>query len=205
MTELVIATRNRNKIKEISSIIPPGLLVLKVSSDFEGIGEIGEDGQTLEENSLKKARITAKLTGRWAAADDTGLEVEFLGGAPGIYSARWAGEGCTYRDNNLKLLAALSGVPREKRKAVFRCVISVASPSGEARSAGGRIEGLISGELRGEGGFGYDPLFYVPEYGGTFAELPPEIKNGISHRALALKNVRKYLMNIARFNRLDEK
>ncbi|WP_027716976.1 XTP/dITP diphosphatase [Desulfovirgula thermocuniculi] len=191
--KLVLATRNRGKIKELSALLAPlGYEVVSLE-DFPGVPEVPEDGATFAENAVKKAVAVARHTGHLALADDSGLEVDYLGGAPGVLSARFAGEHGNDRANNEKLLALLAGVPPEKRTARFRCVVAVATPAGEVWTAEGSCEGVIADTPRGEGGFGYDPLFYVPELGKTFAELDPEVKNRLSHRARALAGAREIL------------
>jgi len=149
--------------------------------------EVEEDGETFAANARKKAQTVARLTGRLTLADDSGLEVAALDGAPGVRSARYAGEAADDAANNRKLLAALAGVPRSGRRGAFVCAMALCAPDGDCRFFSGRLEGLIVEEPRGDGGFGYDPLFLVPEYGKTLAELPLEIKNRISHRGQALR------------------
>jgi len=194
--EIVLATRNKHKVEEITQILK-GLPYQVVSvSDFKGVPEVVENGKTLEANAIKKARTVAKKLKRWALADDTGLEVSFLNGAPGVISARWAGSGCTYEDNNRKLLRLLDGVARSKRKACFRCVIALAGPQGQVSTVEGSISGIIDEAPKGRHGFGYDPLFLVPRYKKTFAQLGSGIKNRISHRAKALRKARKMIKNM---------
>lgn len=193
--ELILATGNKDKVAEISAILKELPLRILSLADLAKPPEVVEDGETLEENAVKKARTIALRYGKWALADDSGLFVDRLGGAPGVYSARWAGPGCTYADNNRKLLKELKGVPRSGRKASFRCVIALSSPSGRAWAVEGAIKGIISEELKGGAGFGYDPVFYVPGRRKTFAELSPAVKNTISHRARALKKARKLIKN----------
>lgn len=194
--EIVLATRNKHKISEIKDIIGDigikilTLLELNISSD------ISETGKTLYENALLKATFVAKLAQKYSLAEDTGLEVEYLNGAPGVFSARFAGEGCTYEDNNRKLLSLLNGVPYENRRARFICVAVVCAPDGKVWSEEGVITGYISFEPRGNNGFGYDPVFIVPEYGKTFAELGPEIKNKISHRAISFNKIKQILLRL---------
>jgi len=197
MIKFFLATRNDNKIKEISQILKADLkdIEIKTYLDFPSLKEIEEDGDTIEENSRKKAVLCANFTSMLSIADDTGLEVAYLNGKPGVYSARWAGKNCNYTDNNLKLLKELKGVPFENRKAVFKCVISLAYPKGKVISFLGEVNGFISDKLIGNNGFGYDPLFYLPEYDKTYAQLETEIKNEISHRAIALKKLKDYLKN----------
>lgn len=197
MMKIVIATRNPGKITEIQSIIKSTDLEKKIEIDTlascPGIPEVIEDGRTFADNASKKALTVAKFTGHIAVADDSGLEVDALNGAPGVYSARFAGEGATDADNITKLMELLKGTPPEKRGARFVCVIAIATPSGDVRLAEGDCAGFIAEEGRGTSGFGYDPVFVVPEYGKTFAELGTEIKNKISHRAVALGRINNIL------------
>ena len=191
--KLVLATRNPGKVRELSQLLSPlGYEVLSLEH-FPGVPEVVEDGATFKDNAVKKATAVARHTGQLALADDSGLEVDYLGGAPGVRSARFAGEGHDDRANNEKLLRLLAGVPPEKRTARFRCVVAVATPEGKVLTTEGTCEGIIAEEPRGEGGFGYDPLFYVPSCGKTFAELEPEVKNRISHRGRALALMREIL------------
>jgi XTP/dITP diphosphohydrolase len=185
--ELILATRNKHKVEEISNILKGFGIEIVSLDDFKNVPEVVEDGETLIENASKKARTIAKHLGKWALADDTGLEVDYLKGKPGVYSARWAGPGCSYSDNNKKLIGELFGVPKSKRKAAFKCAIALSSPEGKVRCVEGRINGIIAEKEMGGKGFGYDPLFVVPKYGKSFAQLGSSIKNRISHRALALK------------------
>lgn len=195
--KIVVATANRHKAAEFSALLSsPGLEFVPLS-DFPGAGPVVEDGETLEQNALKKARAAAASTGLWALADDTGLEVEALGGAPGVYSARYAGEGRSGADNNAKLLRALEGVPPEARRAVFRCVMVLCPPDGPPVTVEGRAPGRILEELRGAEGFGYDPLFLPDGSASSFAELPPEEKNSISHRAAAVRKMLPHLEKLA--------
>ena len=193
-TEIVLATRNKHKVAEISSILKGLKVKITTLEDFKDAPEVEEDGKTLETNAVKKARTIALHLGKWALADDTGLEVEYLDGEPGVYSARWAGPGCSYSDNNRKLLRKLKGVPRVRRKADFRCVIALSSPVGKVFTVEGSIAGIIAESEKGSKGFGYDPLFVVPGMGKTFSELPSNIKNTISHRARALKKARRLII-----------
>ena len=163
--------------------------------NFPEIGDIEETGTTLLENSLLKSRTVFKETGIPAIADDTGLEVDFLNGAPGVYSARYAGNNVSYKDNVNKLLIELEGIPSEKRTARFRTVITFVDENQEL-STEGHIDGVISESIKGAGGFGYDPIFFVPHLGKTFAELSSIEKNKISHRGIALQKLRKILINV---------
>jgi XTP/dITP diphosphohydrolase len=186
--KLVLATTNRNKVLEIKDKFSGigSLEILSLSSpEFSGAPEIVEDGLTFEENALKKAMAIAAFTGLVSMADDSGLCVDALDGRPGIYSARYGGEGATDRDRYLKLLDEMKGIG--KRSARFVCAIAIAFPGGESRVVTGECGGIIAREPAGEKGFGYDPVFFLPEYGKTMAELPLEEKNRISHRALALE------------------
>lgn len=183
---LVLATKNRGKIREISELLAPLEIEILTLDDFPEIGEIEEDGDSFRENAVKKASAVCEKTGLITLADDSGLEVDYLDGAPGVISSRFAGEERDDEANNKKLLELMSGVPAKQRAARFRCVMAVAVPDGWVYTTEGTCEGVIAEEPRGEGGFGYDPLFYLPEYGKTFAELDLETKNKISHRARAL-------------------
>ncbi len=191
--QLVLATRNRDKIKEIRSILKQTGIKLRCAEDFEHFPEVEEDGTSLEENAAKKASQVARSLGLFAIADDSGLEVDWLEGAPGVFSARFAGQGATYEQNNQKLLELLKGMPVEKRTARFRCVIALASPQGKVWTVEGRCEGFIAEKPRGTQGFGYDPIFVVSSLGKTFAELDPAEKNRVSHRARALEELKKLL------------
>lgn len=193
---LVIATFNPHKLLEIQAILPPLPLVLKALSEFPGAEPAEEDGATLEENAVKKALAAARFTGRWALADDTGLEVDALGGGPGVRSARYAGEKATAAENNAKLLSSLEGLPPGKRSARFACVTALASPSGELRTSRGTLEGRITAGARGAQGFGYDPLFEVGGGARTLAEFTETEKNSVSHRALALKGLAPELLRL---------
>lgn len=168
-------------------------LNLHTLADYKEIPDIIEDGRSFFENALKKAKTVAGLTGHTALADDSGLEVDALEGAPGIYSARYAGEVATDALNNAKLLAELKGVPPEKRVAAFRCVLVLYHPDGRYESFEGRWQGYIAETPAGTGGFGYDPIFYLPDMGVTVSQLPEEIKNSLSHRAQAIEKLKKYL------------
>ncbi len=188
---IVLATRNTGKVREFRELIKDFPVEIKSLSDFGPIPEVEEDGRTFEENAYKKALFTAKVLGLPAIADDSGLEVEALDGAPGVYSARYAGENATDRENATKLLQEMKGVAN--RRAAFTCVLSVAVPSGPALTYEGRCEGIILEEPRGENGFGYDPVFFYPPLGKSFAEIPMAEKNKVSHRGLALAELAREL------------
>ena len=182
---LLVATRNRHKLEEILQIFAlPGLELL-AADEVPGLPEeVVEDAETFEGNALKKARELCAASGLWTLADDSGLEVAALGNAPGVYSARYAGEPCSTPANNAKLLRELKGVA--DRRARFRCAIALCAPDGREWTVEGRCAGHIIGEERGANGFGYDPLFVPDGYGQTFAELDGGVKNRISHRGIAL-------------------
>lgn len=195
MDKLIIATNNAGKVKEIKAILQ-GKFSPIVSLKDEGLViDVMEDGETFEENAIKKATEVAKLTGCYALADDSGICVDYLNGAPGIYSARFAGENATDAKNNEKLLWLIKDAPKEARGAHYACSVALASPEGKTVTAYGEVYGEIITTPRGQNGFGYDPLFYMKEYGMTMAELPPEVKNGISHRYRALKALNEKLSN----------
>lgn len=181
---LVIATRNKGKIEEFKSLFSGFPISMKSLNDFGPIPEPVEDGRTFEDNAYKKAHFTARVLGYPALADDSGLTVAALGGAPGVFSARYAGEGAGDEANIRKLLKAMEGV--SDRKAAFECVISIAVPRGPALTYEGRCEGEISTDPGGQNGFGYDPVFFYPPLGKTFAELSREEKNLVSHRGKAV-------------------
>ena len=186
MKKVILASNNSHKLKEMKQIVTmkeAGLV------DFE----IVEDGKTFEENSLIKAKAVLKELGEITIADDSGLMVEYLDGEPGIYSARYAGEMVSHEDNNKKLLGVLNGVPFLERKAKFVSVITMLFPSGDEIVVRGEVEGNIALTESGENGFGYDPLFYIPELKKTFAELSAKEKNKISHRSKALKMLKEKL------------
>jgi XTP/dITP diphosphohydrolase len=185
--QLLVATRNRHKLKELRDLLTELDLDLISSADVPGLQEIVEDAGTLRENAIKKAVETAKFAKKLTIADDTGLEVSTLNGEPGVRSARYAGEKATYHENNKKLLAAMAGFPMEKRAASFRCVVAIADETGLVDAVEGVCNGVIVPEERGGGGFGYDPLFIPDGQVKTFAEISPDVKNRISHRAKALQ------------------
>lgn len=186
---IVLATQNRDKREELQEALSEFTVKILSLNDFPFIGEIEEVGQTLQENSMIKAKTVHNLTQLPVIADDTGLEVEALNGAPGIYSARYAGEDVTYEDNVNKLLAEMENIPLENRKAQFRTVISFVDKDRELWTEG-RIKGIIGESAKGKNGFGYDPVFFVPELEKTFSELSIGEKNRISHRGLAMKKFR---------------
>ena len=192
---ILIATQNEKKRKEIQDILKDvhGIL-LKGIEDFPFLPLMEEDGNTFRENAIKKAAILAKACNTWAMADDSGLEINALNGRPGVYSSRYAGLNATDEKNIEKVLFELKGVPKEKRTARFVCTIAFAGPHQLFFVVEGCCNGFITEEPKGSGGFGYDPVFYVPDYKQTFAELNPSIKNKISHRAIALEQFKKHII-----------
>ncbi len=191
--EFVLASQNKHKAVEIENILGEGFSIITMDETRAKGLDIIEDGETFKDNALIKARTVAKITNLPTIADDSGLCVEYLGGAPGVYTARYAGEGATDDANIDKLLGALSGVPEEKRGAYFACAIAVVFPNGEEKTFFGKCDGRILEERRGANGFGYDPIFFVPEYNMSMAEIPMEEKNKISHRSRALTEMMKGL------------
>jgi len=190
MARLVIGTHNRKKAGEIVQILDmPGLELLTLEA-FPGAPEPVEDGATFEENAIKKATELADALGMLVAADDSGLEVDALGGRPGVLSARYGGEHGNDPRNTERLLREMRDVPREERAARFRCVAALAAPGRLLTTVEGRLEGRIAEEPRGNNGFGYDPVFIVPSLGKTCAELEPEEKNSISHRGEAFRKLK---------------
>ncbi len=185
---LVLATTNQNKVKEFQEMVGDFPIEIKSVADFGPIPECIEDGETFDDNAYKKALHTAKILGLPAITDDSGLAVEALDGAPGVYSARYAGDNASDEDNCQKLLREMKG--QKNRKAAFQCVLSIAVPSGPALTYEGSCEGTILEEKRGKSGFGYDPLFYFEEFDKTFAECNSEEKNKVSHRGKALAELR---------------
>ena len=193
MKRMIFATGNENKMVEIREIL--GDLPLEILSMKQaGIrADIEENGTSFEENALIKAREVCRLAGEMVLADDSGLEIDYLNGEPGIYSARYMGENTSYRVKNKNLMERLEGVPNEKRTARFVCAIAAVFPDGKELVVRGTVEGIIGYEERGENGFGYDPIFYLPEKGKTTAQLSAEEKNEISHRGKALRQIKEIL------------
>ena len=184
--ELVLATANRDKQKEMMALLDDLPITIRTLDECEPVPPIIEDGETCEANARKKAMVIAHATGRLALADDTGLEVEALGGRPGVFAARYAGENATYEDNCHKLLKELQGIPAGQRTARFLTVVAIAEPSASIDVVEGVLDGQIAEHPAGTDGFGYDPVFVVPESGKTLAQMTLEEKNQISHRARAL-------------------
>jgi len=197
MSKLLLATNNQAKVREYRSLlqnIPFELVTLAEEGITTTVSEVGE---SLEENARLKATVSAAQSQLLALADDSGLEVDALGGEPGRLSARYAGEGASDRDRVNYLLSRLKGVPRPKRSARFRCIIAIAAPGGKVELCSGECRGFITFEPRGEQGFGYDPVFYLPELDKTMAELPLETKNQVSHRGQAARKVPQVLERLS--------
>ena len=192
MKEIIFATKNKGKIKEIQAILGKDFLV----KSMEEIGiniDIIEDGKTFEENAIKKATEISNITNKIVLADDSGLEIDYLNGEPGVYSARYMGEETPYSIKNKKILEILNGVEEEKRSARFVSVIALAMPQKQPITTRGTVEGIIGYEIKGENGFGYDPIFYIHELKSTEAESKKKKKNKISHRGKALYEMKKIL------------
>lgn len=193
--EIIFATNNQDKMKEIREIMSDFPVTILSLKDAGIKADIVEDGTTFEENAIIKATAVCRMTGKVVLADDSGLEIDFLGGEPGIYSARYMGEDTSYHIKNARLIERLDGVPDEKRTARFVCAVAAAFPCNDpseikTETVRGTIEGIIGYKEEGENGFGYDPIFYLPERGCTTASLSMEEKNKISHRGNALKKIK---------------
>lgn len=193
MRRIVLATKNKGKIREVSAALRDLDMALLSLADFPSFPEVIEDGQSFLENALKKAKAASGHTGETALADDSGLEVDALGGRPGILSARFSGADADDQKNNMKLLEVMKDVPAEKRGAAFRCVLVLFRPGGDYDVFEGVLRGWIAEKPSGSHGFGYDPLFIVPEFQKTVAELDPDVKNRVSHRGKALQALKKSL------------
>ncbi len=191
--QLVFASRNRDKIAELSHALEGLPLEVREAADFPWVPDVEETGATLEENALLKVRAVHAATHALCLADDTGLEVDALDGAPGVHSARFAGPDQSYEKNLEKLIRLLEGCPAARRTARFRTVVAIAFPDGREETADGVCEGLILDHRQGTGGFGYDPVFYHPESGKTFAEMGLKEKGKVSHRGLAMARAREIL------------
>jgi XTP/dITP diphosphohydrolase len=191
--KIVFASGNEGKVREIREMLEGMKIELVSLSNYTHVPEIVEDGKSFLENALKKAKIVSEFTGETVLADDSGLQVEVLGGEPGIYSSRYAGEKATDEENNVALLAKLKNIPQEKRTAFFICVLVLYRRDGSYDYFEGKWNGQIIDERRGNNGFGYDPIFFVPELKKTAAELPAEIKNKVSHRGQAFAQLKKTL------------
>jgi len=193
MLEIIFASKNPGKIREIKDILKDLKVKILTLNDFLYLPEVKEDGRTFRENALKKAEFFSNFTGKICLADDSGLEIEYLKGKPGIFSSRW---GNNDRERIQKILNLLKDVPEDQRKAKFVCVLVLFFPDGRRYIVEGECQGIITNCPRGNSGFGYDPIFLVPEYKKTFAEIGEEIKNKISHRAKALNQMIKIIHNL---------
>ncbi|MGH2402999.1 MAG: RdgB/HAM1 family non-canonical purine NTP pyrophosphatase [bacterium] len=196
MRTIVLATRNPGKARELRALLAGLRGDVRLLDDFPDMPILPESGETFETNAVAKAATVVRLTGCAALADDSGIEIDALGGAPGVHSATFLGPAATDADRNTWVLDRLRGIPEELRTARYRAVVAVATPDGTVRAFEGTCEGHIADEPRGHEGFGYDPIFVIPAKGQTMAELPPEIKNRISHRARALEAARPYLESL---------
>ena len=191
--EIIAATKNKGKVVEIRRALRGLRFKIDSLNDFPDIPEVEEDGKSFDENALKKARFYSQYFGKLTIADDSGLEVDSLKGLPGIYSARYAGEGASDQERNQKLLEEMQGIPISKRGARFKCVIAVVSHDGREGIAEGSCSGRIGFKEIGKKGFGYDPVFILPQYGKTMAQITLEEKNRVSHRGKALRKLRKII------------
>jgi XTP/dITP diphosphohydrolase len=191
--KIILATRNKDKLREIKALLKEFSVEVFSLDSFKGVPEVIEDGKTLEDNAIKKAVQISKFLKKFAVADDSGLEVEYLNGDPGVYSARFSGKGATYKSNNEKLLRLLKDVPLAGRKACFKCVIAAADKGKVIGAVEGICRGKICFEPKGDNGFGYDPIFIPDGYKKTFAEMSPALKNKISHRSKALAKAKKII------------
>jgi XTP/dITP diphosphohydrolase len=192
--KIVLATNNKHKIREIKSILVGLEAQVLTLEDFEEFPQVEETGETLKENAILKAQAVSRFSGLPSLADDSGLEVDALDGAPGVRSSRFAGEQCSYADNNRKLLQLLRDVTWERRRAKFVCTVVLAKNANRMVTVTGELRGFIALEERGENGFGYDPIFYVPKLNRTLAQLSLEEKNRISHRAQAFDRARELIL-----------
>ncbi len=193
MTELIIATKNKGKLREVKDLLKDFKIKVTSLADYPDAPDIEEDGRTFAQNALKKAVTIAMYTGKLTLGEDSGLEVKALGNKPGIYSARFSGPQATDEKNNRKLLKSLKKIPLKKRQVSYRCFSALVNRGGVIDVVDGSCDGLIISEHRGTNGFGYDPLFLLPKYNKTFGELAPEIKAKISHRAKAFQKIKKVL------------
>ena len=193
MRELIVATKNKGKLKEIKELLKEFDLEVTSLAEYPDVPEIIEDGKDFYENALIKAKVVAEHTGKLVLGEDSGIEVEYLNNAPGLFSSRFAGENATDDDNNVKLMMELDGVPKEKRRARYRCFAALLDGEKIVGVVDGRCEGCVTTEPRGKNGFGYDPYFFIEKYGKTFGELDPVMKSKISHRAEALVKVKELI------------
>ena len=195
--QVIVATANAGKFQEIVTILSDLRISFLPLASIHGYTPPVEVGVTYAENAAAKAAAVAEFSGCWALADDSGLEVDALGGQPGLYSSRYLGSTATDRERNQRILELLQGMPHPRRNARFQCAVAVAGPGGELTLAHGSCDGMIAEAPSGDGGFGYDPIFIVPEFASTMASLPPEVKNRVSHRARALNDIKPLLQRLA--------
>jgi len=193
---LVLATQNQDKKDELAALLAELGISLLTLEEFPGAPNVVEDGETCEANAIKKATVISLYTGHTALADDTGLNVEALGGRPGVFAARYAGPGASYEDNWRKVLHEMEGIPWERRHALFLTVAAIARPGSEVQVVNGTLEGMIAEHPAGDNGFGYDPIFFIPSLGKTMAQLSTEEKNTVSHRAIALRKAKAILQTM---------
>jgi XTP/dITP diphosphohydrolase len=198
MRQLLIATHNPGKVAEYQALLRDLPLVVTFLTELGITEEVEENEDTFEANAILKARSYAAMSGMWTWADDSGLEIDVLDGRPGVHSARYAGPGATDREKYEKILAELAPFPEVSWTARFRCVVAIATPGGKVNTRSGAVEGKITNHPRGGNGFGYDPIFYLPDFGKTMAELHPEVKNNISHRAEAAALAKELLAKMVR-------
>jgi XTP/dITP diphosphohydrolase len=194
--EIVLATRNKDKIKEISALFSQLPIKILTLDQFPDVGEVIEDGKNCAENAIKKAEEVSKKTGKPALSDDSALEIDALDGAPGVYSARFAGEKVTYQDNRTKVLSLMRGIPEGKRKACFKTVLALVIPGKEPILAEGTTEGTIGFSEQGEEGFGYDPIFHLKGDRRSYSQMTSEEKNRVSHRGKAAEQMKKILEKV---------
>jgi XTP/dITP diphosphohydrolase len=198
MRQLLIATHNPGKVAEYQALLRDLPLAVTFLTELGITEEVEENEDTFEANAILKARSYAAMSGMWTWADDSGLEIDVLDGRPGVHSARYAGPGATDREKYEKILAELAPFPEVSWTARFRCVVAIATPGGKVNTRSGAVEGKITNHPRGGNGFGYDPIFYLPDFGKTMAELHPEVKNNISHRAEAAALAKELLAKMVR-------
>jgi XTP/dITP diphosphohydrolase len=204
MRRLLIATHNPGKVREYRDLLANLPIEVTYLSELGISDDVEETEDTFEGNAILKARSYATMSGLWTWADDSGLEVDALGGQPGVYSARYGGPGLNDRDRYERLLSELASYPKEAWTARFRCVVAIATPGGRVNTRSGSVQGIITDQPRGEHGFGYDPVFYLPGFGQTMAELHPNVKNNISHRAEAAAAAKELLAKMLLEERGDE-
>jgi len=191
LRRIILATKNEGKIREVKAMLDGLNLEILSLNNYKNLPEVKEDGKSFFENALKKAKVISEHTGEMVLSDDSGLEVDYLGGEPGVYSARYSGDDATDSSNIKRLLQSLKDVPKDKRSAAFRCVLVLYRPDGKYWKFEGHLRGIINDKPIGDGGFGYDPVFLLPELGLTVAQLPLDQKNKISHRAQAVSKFKQ--------------